>query len=197
MALRVVSLKCPTCGAGITTEQKECEYCGGTIMISNFSMADSLPMPAVNKHLASYREALAQEPDNRELNTSVGMCFLKLKLYDQALAAYEKNMEFNFDNPDVFFCAAVCVLQGKMPFLHLRPAIDKAISYINSALMIEAKGIYYYFLAYIKYDYFKRKFLNTTPDYTQCLAQARAAGVSDYDINQLYALLGTQRPSCI
>jgi len=197
MALNVVSLKCPSCGAGITTEQKECEYCGAATIISSFSMADTLPPLAVNKHIASYREALSQEPDNREINTSVGMCFLKLRQYDHALAAFEKCMEFNFDNPDVFFCAAVCLLKGKMPFLHQRPTIDKILSYMESAMMIESKGIYYYFLAYIKYDYFKRKFLNTTPDYTQCLAQARAAGVSDYDIQQLYAMTGTQRPSCL
>ncbi len=91
----------------------------------------------------------------------------------------------------------VFVLQGKMPFLHTRAVIDRVISYVESAISIEQRGIYYYFLCYVKYDYFKRKFLNTTPDYTQYLAQARQAGVSEYDIGQFYKLLGTQRPSCL
>ena len=68
---------------------------------------------------------------------------------------------------------------------------------MDSALMIEERGIYYYFLAYIKYDYFKRKYLNVSPDYSQLLVRAKQAGVTEYDIGQLYALLGTQRPACL
>ena len=63
--------------------------------------------------------------------------------------------------------------------------------------MIEPRGIYYYFIAYIKYDYFKRKYLNVSPDYTQMLATARQAGVTETDITQLFELLGTQRPPCL
>ena len=73
--------------------------------------------------------------------------------------------------------------------------IDKILSYMESALMIETRGIYYYFLAYIKHDYFKRKFLNVTPNYAQHLQQAEQAGVSQHDIAQLFAILGTQRPA--
>lgn len=195
MAVQVTTLSCPTCGASVSMDQKNCEYCGNPLMISSFNSVASMPMPSLGKHLQSYQQALASEPDNKELNTSVAMCFLRLKQYDHALAAFEKAMPFNFDNSEVFFYAAVCLLQGKMPFLHMRPTIDKILSYMDSALMIEPRGIYYYFLAYIKHDYFKRKFLNVTPNYSQHLAQAQQAGVSPYDIEQLFALLGTQRPA--
>ena len=174
-----------------------CEYCGNKVMISSFSSLADMPMPEIGKHVNSYREALAQDPENKALNTSVGMCFLKLKLYDQALAAFEKAMPMNFDNSEVFFYAAVCLLEGKMPFLHLRPTIDRILSYVNSALAIEARGIYYYFLSYVKYDYFKRKYLITSPDYAALLNQALAFGVSENEKNQLFALLGTQRPACL
>lgn len=195
MATQVITLNCPTCGGTVNTSQQCCEYCGNSILISSFQAVVEMSAPAINKHVSSYRQALASDPENKELNTSVAMCFLKLKLYDQALAAFEKAMEFNFDNSEVFFYAAVCLLKGKMPFLHMRPTIDKILSYMESALMIEPRGIYYYFLAYIKHDYFRRKFLNITPDFTQHLAQAKQAGVSEYDIGQLYAIIGTQRPA--
>ena len=194
MAIQVTTLSCPTCGGSVSMDQKTCEYCGNTLMISSFQSVAEMPMPAIGKHIQSYQQALTAEPDNKELNTAVAMCFLKLKQYDHALAAFEKAMPCNFDNSEVFFYAAVCLLQGKMPFLHLRPTIDKILSYMESALMIEPRGIYYYFLAYIKHDYFKRKYLNVTPNYSQHLQQAQQAGVSEYDIGQLFALLGTQRP---
>lgn len=194
MAVTVTKLSCPQCGGSITIDQKVCEYCDAPILISTFNTVDSIPLPQIGKHIASYRQALAEEPDNKDMNIAVAMCFLKLKQYTFALDAFEKAMPYNFDNSEVFFYAAVCLLQGKIPFLHLRPTIDKILSYMESALMLEQRGIYYYFLAYIKLDYFKRKFLNTTPNYQQLLAQAHQCGVSDYDIQQLFALLGTPRP---
>ena len=194
MAIQVTTLSCPTCGASIELSQKNCEYCGNALVISSFQSVESMPAPMVSKHISSYRQALTQDPDNQDLNTSVAMCFLKLKQYELALAAFEKAMPMNFDNSEVFFYAAVCLLQGQKPFLHLRPTIDKILSFMDSALMIEPRGIYYYFLAYIKHDYFKRKYLNVTPDYRQLLTQAQQAGVSEYDIAGLYALLGTPRP---
>ena len=63
------------------------------------------------------------------------------------------------DQPDVFFYAAVSLLKGQKAFVAPRAAIDKCLEYLNAALMIEPKGIYQYFLAYIKYDYFSRKYL--------------------------------------
>ena len=63
--------------------------------------------------------------------------------------------------------------------------------------MIEPKGIYYYLWAYIKQDYFARKSYKTSPTYQEVLATAQQAGLSNYDIEQLYAILGVQRPDCI
>ncbi len=195
MAVQVTTLRCPTCGGTININDNICENCQNQVLISTFNSVAEMPMPAIGKHISSYQEALATNPDNKALNTSVAMCFLKLKQYSHALSAFEKAMEFNFDNSEVFFYAAVCLLNGKMPFLQVRPTIDKILSYMDSAIAIEPRGIYYYFLAYIKHDYFKRKFLNVRPDYNEHLAQARQAGVSAHDINQLFAILGTQRPA--
>ena len=63
--------------------------------------------------------------------------------------------------------------------------------------MIEELGIYYYFWAYIKYDYYKRKFLNTTPTWQELLEKAQQIGLSPTDVDQLYAILKVDRPSCL
>lgn len=106
-----------------------------------------MPLPEVNKYAGAYRKALSENPDSMELNNSVAMCYLKLKLYDKATEAFERAMEDNFDNSETFFYAAICRLRGKKAFLAQRADIDKIEEYINAALMIEPKGIYYYFLA--------------------------------------------------
>lgn len=195
MSYTIIQMKCPTCGAPVTTEQKECEWCGNPIIISTFNSVYSMPMPQVNKMAGAYRSALTENPDNRELNNSVAMCYLKLRLYDKALPAFEKAIEDNFDNSETFFYAAICLLGGKKAFLHQRPTINKILEYIDAANMIEPKGIYYYFLAYIKQDYFKRKFLNVSPDYVQTLATARQYGYSEHDAKQLFDILGVDRPA--
>lgn len=154
-----------------------------------------MPMPEINKYAGAYRKKLAEEPENQELNNAIAMCYLKLKLYDRALPAFEKAMEDNFDNSETFFYAAICLLQGKKAFLQQRPTIDKILEYIDAAIMIEPRGIYYYFLAYIKFDYFARKNLNVSPNYRELLSAANSEGLSDYDVEQLYSILGVPRPT--
>jgi tetratricopeptide (TPR) repeat protein len=197
MAHEVVELNCPGCGARVSVGQKECEWCHKPIVISTFNSVYSMPLPEVNKYAGAYRKALADNPDNTELNNSIAMCYLKLKLYDKALPAFEKAMEDNFDNSETFFYAAICLLKGKKAFLANRDVIRKIEEYINAALMIEPKGIYYYFLAYIKYDYFERKSFITSPKSYEAYDMAKSCGVSDFDIDQLYGILGVNRPGCL
>lgn len=197
MAYNFIEMRCPNCGASVKVDQQECDYCAQPIMISTFNSVYSMPMPQVNKYAGAYKKVLEQDPDNQMVNNSLAMCYLKLKNYEKALQAFERAMEDNFDNSETFFYAAICLLQGKKAFLHQRPTIDKIQEYINAALMIEPRGIYYYFLAYIKQDYFARKFLNTSPNYQEMLATAKRAGVSEYDISQLFSILGVDRPTCL
>ena len=196
MSYKAERLVCPGCGFQIEPGMKECPA-GHPVSISTFNSVYDMPMPLVNRYANTYKKDLEDAPDDQELNHSLGICYLKLKLYDKALPAFEKAMEDNFDNSEAFFYAAICLLQGKKAYLHQRPTIDKIIEYINAALMIEPKGIYYYFLAYIKYDYFARKFFKTSPTYQEALATATDAGLSEYDIVQLFGILGVARPECL
>lgn len=197
MAHSVVELNCPGCGARVSTGQKECDWCHKPIVISTFNSVQSMPMLELNKYANTYRAALSKSPDNPELNKSIALCYLKLKLYDKALPAFEKAVEDNFDNSELYFYAAICLLRGKKAFLTSRKDIDKIEEYLQAALMIEPKGIYYYFWAYIKQDYFDRKSYKTSPTYIELFTQAQQAGLSEFDVEQLYGILGVPRPSCL
>lgn len=197
MVQQIIELTCPGCGDRVTTGQKECRYCHKPIIISTFNSVNSMPMQEVGKYANEYRKALADNPDNKDLNTSIAMCYLKLKLYDKALIAFEKAIENNFEDSETFFYAAICLLQGNKAFLMQRPIIDKIEEFINAALMIEPKGIYYYFWSYIKYDYYSRKYFNTKPTYQEVLQMAVDNGVSEFDKEQLFAILNVQKPDCV
>lgn len=197
MAQKVINLECPGCGAPISTEMKNCPKCFRPIVITTFNSINGFSPIDLNKQTNAYIKAMAQDSDNKDVNLSIAFCYLKLKLYDKAIPCFEKALAENFNNSEAFFYAAVALLKGKKAFLAQRKTIDTIVEYINSANMIEERGIYYYFLAYIKYDYFKRKALNTSPDYKECLAMASNVGLSAVDIEELYSILGVERPTCL
>ncbi len=194
MSYEVVDLKCQGCGARVTTEQTECMYCHGPVTIRSFNSVSNMSIPEINKYASEYRRALEENPDNTILNNSIAMCYLKLNLYDKAISAFEKAIEDNFDNSQTYFYAAISLLKGQKPYYHMRETIDKAMEYLNAAVQIEPLGIYYFFMAYIKKDYFERKFLNVPPSSMELLMMAKQAGTSPYDITQLFAILKTENP---
>ena len=193
----IIELKCPGCGARVQINQKECEWCHAPITIS--SMSDIFNMSATNisKYSKSYEGDLAENPDNAELNNSLAMCYLKMGFYDKALEKFDKAIEQDLNNPETYLYAAVSVLAGRKPFLIPRFEIDKIERYIDAALMIEENGLYRYFQAYIKYDYFKRKFFKTSPTWEECLIQAKQDSFSPADVNQLFSILKQEIPDCM
>lgn len=194
MASQVLGITCPGCGAPVKTDQQTCDWCHNPVVITSFNSVTSMSPLQVNKYAASYRKDLAENPDNRELNHSIGLCYLKLRMFDEAYAAFSKAIVDNFDCSESYFYAAVCLLKGRKAFLCSRPEIDKIMELMNAATMIETRGVYYYFMAYIKFDYFKRKFLNTTPTYKDYLMQAKSCGCSALDIDILFSMIGVDKP---
>ena len=197
MAHQVVELECPGCGKSITTSTTQCPQCFREIVISTFNSVNSMSPLELNKQANAYRKAMAKEPNDQTLNMSIAFCYLKLKLYDNALPCFEKAIVDNFDNSEVYFYAAIALLKGKKAFLTPRAVIDQIEQYIQAAIMIEPKGIYYYFWSYIRYDHHHRKYYVMNPNYADLLVQANQAGLSQADVDELYSILGVQRPDCL
>lgn len=197
MAHQIVELECPGCGVPITTSTRQCPQCFREIVISTFNSVNSMSPLDINKQANAYRKAMVNHPDDKTLNTSIAFCYLKLKLYDKASPCFEKAIEDNFDNSEVYFYAAIALLKGKKAYLTPRPVIDQIEEYLQAAIMIEPKGIYYYFWSYIRYDHHYRKSYMMSPNYRDLLGQAQQAGLSQTDVEELYSILEVQRPDCI
>ena len=192
--MEIISLSCPNCGAPVSTRQNNCEYCQSPVIITSFTNIADMPLPQISKYADSYKKTLAENPDSQDLNLSIGICYLRLKMYEKASASFEKAMEDNFDNPEPFFLAAVSLLRGKKPFVTLRPVIDKIEEYLNAAVMIEPRAVFYYFMSYIKQDYYNRKFFKTSPTSEELYATAIQYGLTETDIQSFHSMIGMLRP---
>ena len=191
--VNVICPKCPNCGAPVETDATRCEYCNSPIIITSF--AGALELPDINKYTSAYKGALTSAPDDPNLNAAIAFCYMRLKMYGQAKNSFQKAIDGGLINADTFFYMAVCLLDGKKAFLAKRDTIDKIQELIEAARAIEDKGIYAYFHAYIKFDYFKRKSLITSPNYKELLSEAHRLRVTEHDIGILFDLLRVERPS--
>jgi tetratricopeptide (TPR) repeat protein len=196
-----MAVKCQQCGDSYELDRlingEICPTCDKPYQIKNYRTAAAMNPPQINKYITTIRTQLAENPGDKQLNGSLGICFLTLKLPEKALPFFEKAMEDNFADPNPYFYAAICLLKGKKAFLAMRPDIDRIEKYLDAAISLESRGIFYYFRAYIKYDYFNRKHLNSTPGYQEFLEAAQQNGVTDDEIAELYNVSGVEHPDGI
>ena len=196
-----MSGKCLQCGAFHAMDELSkgeiCPTCDGPYHIRSYNTVAVLPTPQVNKFISTIQTQLVENPGDKHLNNALGICFLKLKLLDKALPFFEKAMEDNFSDPNPYFYAAVCLLKGKKAFLATRPEIDAMERYLEAAISLEPRGIFYYFQAYIKCDYYERKHLTSNPGSKELLETAKQNGLTEEDVTGLYDQLGVECPASI
>ena len=194
MALHMVEDNtCRGCGNPVAPGDVVCEYCGRAVVMTSFNQVAQMAPPQFQKYKMTCQKNLTETPDDPGLNLSMGLCYLKLKLYDEAYKAFSQAMEGNFEDSEPYFYAAVSLMKGKKAFLHTRPEIDRMMELMEAAISLEERGVYYYFMAYVKYDYFKRKFLSTTPTYKDYLAMANTRGCPALDVDHLFAMMGVEK----
>ncbi len=181
--IRSVNLQCPGCGAPIRADAERCEYCGRPLTVTSFTSVDEMQSP------------LAGTSSSGGPVLGSALSALKLHQYERALPLFEQAMAHNPNNSEAAFYYAVCLLKGKKAFLASMPAVKKAIECLESAVRIDPRGIYYYFLAYIKQDFYARKHLRISPDYQEELMKAVKNHVTKTDIKILFDFLGVQIPA--
>ena len=191
-------INCPGCQAPLSMDMKTCPYCGRPVVITTFSAVNSLSNLDLNRYQANIGKNIAAGKGNESENeASLGFIFLKLKLYSKANEHFSKAVDTYFDSAELFMAAAVAKLEGKKAFLNTRDIINECERYLNIAIEIEPRGIFYYFLAYLRYDYHFRKGFRVSPTYMEYLRKAVDVGVSHADINTLFDMLGVAIPDQI
>jgi tetratricopeptide (TPR) repeat protein len=189
-------LKCPSCGSTLDKNENKCSYCGNTFLISSYEELNNFSLGKTNKYIEAYKNVLIEKSDTG-ISYALGLCLLKMGLHEEAERTFQKVLQQEFNDSNLFFYLAICLLRGKKAFLSNKIVIDKAISYLVSAIMIYPKGIYYYLMAYLKYDYYFRKSLIINPNYMDDLNIAQKSIISKGEIEQLFTLLKVSEPSIL
>jgi tetratricopeptide (TPR) repeat protein len=196
MPVRINDLKCSGCGGALSPAELFCKYCGNPVVITSFDSVFDKSTREVKEHLKKLDGE--KDSDDAEMNNSIhrtkAFAYLKLCLYDEALKHFKEAIEDDFDNPEVYFYAAVALLRGRKAFLASLSDIKKVIEYVNAAIRTEERGVFHYFLAYIKQDYHERKGFNADPDYREELVTARNKGLSAFDAEVMFKRLGVACP---
>ncbi|MDL2307562.1 zinc ribbon domain-containing protein [Desulfovibrio sp. OttesenSCG-928-C06] len=195
--MQVADLNCPGCNAALSASTRECPYCGRSIVINSFNMIAACTAGELRTNINAFQSGLAVQPNDCALNLSTAFCFLKLKLYDNALGYFEKAIEDNIINSEAYFYYALAMLKGNKAFTTPKKDIDKAISLTNAAIALEPRGIYHYFLAYLKYDFYERKCLNIKPGYAAELEESRRNNICNGDIASIFEILDREVPEAI
>jgi tetratricopeptide (TPR) repeat protein len=190
---RVVDVRCPGCGSPWSTSEAYCKYCGRQVIINSMSDLISMDARTLKAHTRVFEDALDLGSDDPSIHSSLGMCFLKLGLRSKALEHFEKAMVDDIENSETYFFAAIAELDGKKPFLATLSMVRTAEEYLTAALRLEDRGIYSYFFAYLRFDYYERKSLNCQPGYETFLDDAFRNNVTNLDIQNLFELLGVDR----
>ena len=131
--------------------------------------------------------------EEKENHLDAAKLALRHHVYDEALAHLRKAVGESPDDSDAYYYVAIALLGGKKAFVQQNATIEKVMAFLDKAIAIRSKGIYYYLLAYIKYDYHERKCFKVIPDYKNDLSMARYNGVTPREITEMYAMLNVAR----
>ena len=191
---KIVEVTCPGCGGKVDLNMEYCKYCHQPIVFSKLKVIGAMESNSIDKNIRFYLNSLKLEPNNYKLSISLGLCYLKLKMYDKAIEIFNKIIDNSIKEPDILYYLSICLLRGKKAFVNSRKDIDRAIEYLNAAIGIEEKGDYYYLLAYIKFDYFYRKSLRSEPNFIELKTKADLFRFSENEKEELFKILNVMRP---
>lgn len=125
----------------------------------------------LNECLNFYRNSMNSYKNDSKHYACAGMCFLKLKCYDQAVNMFNRALNGITFESEVFYYAALSLCEGKRPFLLNMNVVEKIVKYIDQSIRIAKNNIdtdydnqiirKYYLLAKIIYvDFYKKNGLN-------------------------------------
>ncbi|MCI5871481.1 hypothetical protein [Streptococcus sp.] len=187
------NLSCPNCGASLAIKQENCEFCDSPIIISSIDSLYNMSINDVSTYLKVYSNV--ELGDDADIDLSQGICYLKIRQYDSALKSFESIIANKIDMSEAYFYSAIALLKGNKAFKAKKSDIQKILSLLESACLIEDRAVYRCLLAYVKYDYFDRKFLPINPDYQLELVKADEMGYTHVDVVNLFSTLSVEVPN--
>lgn len=199
LSYSVSILECPNCAAtDIRPGQSFCHWCRSALIISDFSSIYSMDSDTYQEYankLKSSENNYASNGMHGDYENSLGMTYLKLGNTSLAVSSFQKAVESGIQNPETYFYMGIAMLDRKRPFLNSKNTVTGAMNYIETALNMEKKGIYYFTAAFFEYDFYVMKHLRPPKPLNEYLENAKKFGVTQNDLKMVFDMMNCTVPN--
>jgi tetratricopeptide (TPR) repeat protein len=179
-------LKCPMCGANVKQYDRECKYCGSTLIIVSLekTFSTQIDNQILSASTSKWKEVLNKDPNNPEANYALGLAYLNQKLRDAALQYLQKASLLGPESPFIHYNLALTLLDDGNVKLDSED-YSNGIKEIGYSLLLdpnfrEAKAFKHFFIA--------RKL--DSVNYTEAIKEYQAAIQECPDIALMHNNLG-------
>ncbi len=179
--------ECPQCGAPAGARARACQYCKAEFLVSSLHSLHGFDRAGIDKYLQTYRGLVRSSPEEPKGHFSLGLCYLRLAVYDLAIRHLSKAVELAPDEADMYYYYGLAMMRGRRPKAVPLSEIRKIEEYIYGAIQLDGRKAKYYCLAaIIKYDHY---FLNgmrvQPPSWEELLDEAQVALWEPDEIDRL------------
>lgn len=172
--ITVQILKCKGCGANLSPSISKCEYCQSENIITTKENPFKLDKKISKQYSNYYKSKAKENPSDVEALFSVGLFYLKMKLYDLAATNFENAIKIEPDNADLYYYYSLSLIKGRRIKTLKFPEIKKVEEYLNTALQLDDKEVFYYLSGLIKQDYYNSNgLLNRGKSLQELLTEAK------------------------
>jgi nucleoside phosphorylase len=184
-------IKCPHCNLSLTNLSGLCESCQTNYYVTSINDIIKTCNNSSNvlKYIKFYDSIIRFENEEPNVHISIGLCYLYLHNYKNALTYFESAIKLYLDNGDAHFYAAIAVLDGKRPFCVSRSLVLKASDYLGMAMTLSERGIYYYLKSLIVADYYEKKHLNCSLSSVNLNKESISKGITEEEMAEVKMLL--------
>lgn len=192
--------ECPCCGANLDEEalrSNKCRYCKNTVIITTASYLEKFEPSDIKKYIAKYSQVLRQDPENMEALQAVGICYLKLGLFDLAEKILGKLVDCHPMEAGGYYYQGIALLKGKKPRIASMKVVREVERLISTACELEPEnGRNDALLAVVRHDYYVRNGLRIPdPNPRTLIGSALSKHLDRLEAEQIFVLLNVDDPS--
>ncbi|MCF7868545.1 MAG: hypothetical protein K9N09_07595 [Candidatus Cloacimonetes bacterium] len=184
--LTVQILKCQGCGANLSPNNSICEYCKSENIVKTEKDPFKLDKKLTKQYSNYYKCKAKENPTDAEAIYSLGLFYLKLKLYDLAISNFKNAITLTPDEADLYYYYALSLIKGRRIKTLTFKEIKIIEEYLNTAIQLEDKASYYYLSALIKYDYYRANgLMSNGSSYSELITEAKECYSDQDELNVL------------
>jgi tetratricopeptide (TPR) repeat protein len=185
---------CSQCGCPFDDEalrKNSCKKCRSAILITSVAYLEKFERPAIQKYISQYSDILKRDPDDRDALLSMGICYLKLGLFDNADKFLERLVNAHPTEASGYYYKAICCLKGRRPKTAPLNTIREAEQLMTTAMTLEPGNARHdVMLAALRHDYYVVNGLRVPePTPAELMGGIRTKHLDTHEFEQGLALL--------